>query len=133
MSTDNNLIHTQSHIRGEKEVTVRRKRGRPRGSVQNKALKEAMKRKFGKVITPQKFGKLVELVYDQAMGKEEAPCKISQKLIFEYGMIRPGNEVEHGPSDYGVQIVINDMNTKTIDGDIEDGVWEEEKEESTEA
>jgi hypothetical protein len=86
-----------------------------------------MKRKFGRVITPQKFGKLVELIYDQAVGKAEteegkkiAPCKQSQKLIFEYAMVKPGFEPENQGGTGGVQIIINDMQEKTIEGEVID-------------
>lgn len=99
------LITAQSHTGGK----IRNKGGRPRGAVGNKAIKEAMKRKFGRVVTAQKFGALVQLVYDQAMGVDDKPCKASQKLIFEYGMIKPQNEVEQASSGGGVTIVIGSM------------------------
>jgi hypothetical protein len=126
MSTDNKLIHTQPHTGGEKEVTIKRRPGRPKGSVANKQNREAMKRQFSRVITPKKFRDMVEKVYDQGMEGD----KSSQKLIFEYGMIKPGMEVEHAGGDYGVQIIINDM--KPEKEVIDDAVWEE-KEESSEA
>jgi hypothetical protein len=124
----------------KKAITIdkpRNKGGRPKGSVTNKAIKEAMKRKFGRVITPQKFGKLVQLIYDQAMGVEETefgervkkePCKASQRLIFDYAMIKPGQEVESASKDHSIQIIISDMPTRTqIEGEIEDAVYEEEE------
>lgn len=111
----------------------KRKPGRPKGSENqtHKAIKEAMKRKFGKVITPQKFGALVELVYDQAMGNWEdeegrklPPCKISQGRIFDYAMVKPSQDVESAVGPGGVTIVINDMKPEKV---IEDAVWEEKE------
>ena len=107
-------------------MELKRKPGRPKGAVQNKAIKDAMKRKFGRVITPQKFGALVELIYDQAVGKEEVdgkkvpPCKASQKLIFEYAMIKPANEVDGVQGNSQIVINIGDMEpVKTFSDPIE--------------
>ena len=116
MESGNNLINTQSHTGGE----IKR-RGRPKGSVANKQTREAMKRQFSRVITPKKFASMVELVYNQAMDGD----KKSQGLIFEYGMIKPGMEVDQPRGGIGIQIVINDMKDENV---IEDGVWQEEAE-----
>jgi MinD superfamily P-loop ATPase len=98
-------------------VAVKKRRGRPPGSVENKAIREAMKRKFGKIISPRKFGELVELIYGQAMEGE----KQSQKLIFEYAMVKPGFEPEERNKDHNIQIIINDMKPEKeeiIEGEI---------------
>ena len=106
--TDNE-IQPHSHT-GEEKVLKRRKAGRPRGAVENKAIREAMKRKFGRVVTPQKFGKLIELIYDQAMEGE----KQSQKLLFDYGLPKDLLDSDNKGS-MNVQIVINDMVPKEIE------------------
>ncbi len=108
------------------EIAVqKRKPGRPKGSVANKQTREAMKRQFSRVITPKKFANMVEKVYEQGMEGDKA----SQRLVIEYGMIKPGMEVERRGDIGGIQIIINDMKDEKV---IEDGVWEE-KEESSEA
>ena len=101
-------INPQSHTREEKGLK-RRKPGRPRGAVENKAIREAMKRKFGRVVTPRKFGKLIELIYDQAMEGE----KQSQKLLFDYGLPKDLLDSDNKGS-MNVQIVINDMVPKEV-------------------
>jgi len=117
MTDTNNLINPHTHIRGEKEVTVKRKAGRPKGSVANKQTREAMKRQFSRVITPKKFALMVEKVYEQGMEGDKA----SQRLVFENGMIKPGMEGDSQSRDYGVQIVINSMEgPKEIEGEVID-------------
>ena len=110
MADTDNGIQTQSHMREEKGLKPRRKPGRPRGAVENKAIREAMKRKFGRVVTPQKFGKLIELIYDQAMEGE----KQSQKLLFDYGLPKDLLDSDN-KGQLNVQIVINDMVPKEIE------------------
>lgn len=99
------------------EIAVqKRKPGRPKGSVANKQNREAMKRQFSRVITPKKFANMVEKVYEQGMEGDKA----SQRLVFEYGMIKPGMEVEQQGGFGGLQIIINDMKPEEteIEGEI---------------
>jgi len=100
------------------EIEVqKRKPGRPKGSVANKQNREAMKRQFSRVITPKKFANMVEKVYEQGMEGDKA----SQRLVFEYGMIKPGMEAEQQGGFGGIQIIIGDMKEESvIEGEVID-------------
>ena len=110
MATDKSMIYPHSHTRGE----IKRKPGRPKGSVENADTKRAMKRQFSKVVKPGVFRDIVQKVVDQSL---EGDIQ-SQKLIFEYGMIKPGQEVESQNRAFGVQIVINDMKNPDVEGRV---------------
>lgn len=121
MTDTDKLIQTPTHTRGE----IKRKPGRPVGSKAKNETKRAMKRQFARVVKPGVFRDIVQKVADQALKGDIN----SQKLIFEYGMLKPSQEVESQARDFGITINIGSMEDKTIEvkEDIEDGVWEEEE------